>query len=150
MIYVKRLLSSLRTQCASQEVTNTFHLPADAFNFTSKFSPAPHLAKQKSAYQYEFMTDPSKFDEPHLPPKDKFYSTLQERDITDEDYDRACDVWTAYKCKSMKDFHDAYFTTDVLMLADVFENFRSICMKNYGLDPAHFYIFPRSVFPGLS
>ena len=93
-------------------------------------------------YPYEFMTDSTKFDEPHLSPKDKFYNALQERDITDEDYDRARDVWTAYKCKTMKDFHDAYLMTDVLLLADVYENFRSICIKNYGLDPAHFYTTP--------
>ena len=88
------------------------------------------------------MTNLSKFDEQHLPPKDKFYSCLQETGVTDEDYDRARNVWTAYNCKTMKDFHDAYLTTDVLLLADVFENFRSICMQNYGLDPAHFYTTP--------
>ena len=136
-----RFLDSFQFLTASlDKLVNS--LPADAFKFTSKFSPSPHLAKQKGIYPYEYMTDPSKFDEPRLPPKDKFYSALLETDITDEDYDRARDVWTAYNCKTMKDFHDAYLTTDVLLLADVFENFRSICMQNYGLDPAHFYTTP--------
>jgi len=88
------------------------------------------------------MTDISKFDEPRLPSKGSFYSTLTETGISDEDYDRAHDIWSAYKCETMKDFHDAYLTTDVLLLADVFENFRSICMQNYELDPAHFYTTP--------
>ena len=114
-------------------------LPEDAFKLTSKFSPAPHLTKQKAVYPYEYMTDLSKFDEPRLPPKHKFHSALGETDITDEDYDRARDIWTAYECKTMKDFHDAYLSTDVLLLADVFEHFRLICMQNYGLEPAHFY-----------
>jgi len=88
------------------------------------------------------MTDISKFDEPRLSPKGRFYSALTETDISDEDYERAHDIWTAYKCETMKDFHDAYLTIDVLLLADVFENFRSICMQNYELAPAHFYITP--------
>jgi len=136
-----RFLDSFQFLTASlDKLVNT--LPSDAFKFTSRFSPVPHLVKQKGVYPYEYMTDLSKFYEPRLPPKDKFYSSLRETDITDEDYDRACNIWTAYKCKTMKDFHDAYLTTDVLLLADVFENIRCICMQKYGLDPAHFYTTP--------
>ena len=46
----------------------------------------------------------------------------------------------------MKDYHDAYLKTYVLLLADVFENFREMCLKNYGLDPAHFYTTPGMSF----
>ena len=136
-----RFLDSFQFLAASLEKL-VKSLPTNAFKFISKFSPAPHLVKQKGVYPYEYMTDLSKFDEPRLPPKDKFYSALGETDITDEDYNRARDIWNVYECKTMKDFHDAYLTTDVLLLADVFENFRSICMHNYGLDPAHFYTTP--------
>ena len=44
--------------------------------------------------------------------------------------------------KSMRDYHDLYNRVDVLLLADVFENFRDICIKNYNLDPAHYYTAP--------
>ena len=44
--------------------------------------------------------------------------------------------------KSLKDYHDLYNQTDILLLADVFENFRDICIKNYNLDPAHYYTAP--------
>ena len=40
------------------------------------------------------------------------------------------------------DYHDVYLTTDVLLLADVFETFRDMCLENYRLDPAHFYTAP--------
>ena len=33
-------------------------------------------------------------------------------------------------------------TRDVVLLANVFESFRKVCIDNYGLDPAHFYTAP--------
>ena len=42
----------------------------------------------------------------------------------------------------LQDYHNLYNETDVILLADVFENFRSICIKNYELDPAHYYTAP--------
>ena len=42
----------------------------------------------------------------------------------------------------MRDFHDLYMKSDVLLLADVFENFRNVCMKYYGLDQVYYYTTP--------
>ena len=42
----------------------------------------------------------------------------------------------------MADYHDLYLKTDVLLLADVMENFRKLCEKHYRLDPAHFFTVP--------
>ena len=41
--------------------------------------------------------------------------------------------------KNLEDYHNLYNQVDVLLLADVFKNFRNICIKNYKLDPAHYY-----------
>ena len=41
--------------------------------------------------------------------------------------------------KHLQEYHDLYNETDVLLLADVFENFRDICLNNYKLDPAHYF-----------
>ena len=136
-----RFLDSLQFLNASlNRLVDT--LSADAFKFTSKFTPSPDLARQKGVYPYEYVTDPSKFTETRLPPKDKFYSALNETDITDEDYDRAQQIWNIFNCRTLRDYHNAYLMMDVLLLADVFENFREMCLKNYRLDPAHFYTTP--------
>ena len=51
-------------------------------------------------------------------------------------------VWGTFEMKNLEDYHNLYNRVDVLLLADVFENFRDICIKNYKLDPAHYYTAP--------
>ena len=45
-------------------------------------------------------------------------------------------------CRILKDYHDYYLQLEVLLLADVFEEFRKLALRIYGLDPAHFYTLP--------
>ncbi|WAR02506.1 hypothetical protein MAR_009064 [Mya arenaria] len=44
--------------------------------------------------------------------------------------------------KQLRDYHNLYLTSDVLLLADVFETFRDVCLTNYNLDPAWYYTAP--------
>jgi hypothetical protein len=45
-------------------------------------------------------------------------------------------------CKTFQNYHDRYLKTDVILLADVFENFRDLSMRTYSLDPAHYLTTP--------
>ena len=65
-----------------------------------------------------------------------------DEEITDEDYQHANHVWETFKCQTLQDYHDLYLQTDVLLLSDVFENFRKTCLKHYKLDPCHYYTAP--------
>ena len=51
--------------------------------------------------------------------------------------------------KTLGCYHNIYLKTDVLLLADVFETFRNTCLKNYKLDPAHFYTSPGLAWEAL-
>ena len=81
-------------------------------------------------------------NETQLPLKTAFYSKLNETEISDEDYEHAQTVWKEFECKTIRDYHDLYNVSDVLLLADIFENFRDVCMDNYKLDPAWYYTSP--------
>ena len=61
-------------------------------------------------------------------------------DITDIGYKHAKKVFKIFNNKSIGDYHNLFFQSDTLLLADVFENFRNMCLKEYKLDPGHFYV----------
>ncbi|XP_073254782.1 uncharacterized protein [Porites lutea] len=82
------------------------------------------------------------FTETCLPPKEEFYSKLNDEDISDDDYKHAIKVWNTFGCNTIRDYHDLYLKSDVLLLSDVFENFRKTCLKHYKLDPVHYYTSP--------
>ena len=100
------------------------------------------LLQKKGIYSYEYMDSFERFGETKLPEKEKFYSSLSGKEITDEEYAHAKQVWDAAGCRNLGDYHDLYVQTDTLLLADVFEKFRKVCQEKYGLDPVHYYSAP--------
>jgi hypothetical protein len=118
------------------------NLPRDSLRHTKRHMGDNELLFAKGIFPYEWFDSFGKFDCTELPPKDAFYSKLDEEDITDEEYERAQNVWTSMGCQNFKNYHDLYLTTDTLLLADVFENFRDVSMTTYRLDPAHYLTTP--------
>lgn len=94
---------------------------------------------RKGVYPYEFMTGLESLKQKSLPTQNQFFSSITDANVSNEDYEHAKDVWQHFKCCSMSDYSDLYLKTDVLLLSDIFENFRTVCMSTYGLDPAHYY-----------
>ena len=97
---------------------------------------------RKGVYPYDWVDSIDKFSETQLPPQESFYSKLCDEGISDEDYLHAQEVWKVFNCQTFSDYHNIYNVSDVLILADLFENFRNVCNENYGLDPAHYYTSP--------
>ena len=120
------------------------NLPDDAFNNLEGCYKGEKLSlvKRKGVYPYEYMDSLERLDNTKLPPKEAFYSKLTGEGISNEDYEHAKKVWEVFDMKTLQDYHDLYNVTDVLLLADVFENFRNICLDNYKLDRAHYFTAP--------
>ncbi len=107
------------------------------------------LLKRKGVFPYEFMTDFSKLSVTSLPLKEAFYSQLNDSHISDKEYEHAKNVWETFGCETMKDYHNLYLKTDVLLLADVMTEFRKTCKKTYGLEALYYYTSPRLAWDAM-
>ena len=116
--------------------------PDDFANTKVIFKDNTNLLTRKGVYPYDYVSSFSKFDDTCLPPREEFYSKLNDEGINDEEYQHSLNVWNTFNCQNIRDYHNLYLKSDVLLLADVFENFRSTCLKHYNLDPAHYYTSP--------
>ena len=114
---------------------NTYHLVKDNID---KFI----LLLKKGVYPYEYMNDWKKFEETELPSNNEFYSNLNLRNISKEDIKHAQNVWNTFNIKNIGEYHDLYVQSDTTQLADTFEQFRTVCLKEYKLDPAYFCTTP--------
>ena len=108
------------------------HIPEDAFE----------LLTRKGVYPYTYFDSFDRFTEDNLPPKELYYNDLSMKHITDEDYDFAHKIWDTFKLQNLGGLHDLYMESDVVLLADIFENFRDFSLHKYELDPAHFCTAP--------
>ena len=116
------------------------NLPREALKYTSKKFKGKklNLMGRKGVYPYDYMDSFDKFNE-KLPSKEDFHSILNDTQISDDEYKHAQTVWDTFKLKTMGEYHDLYLQSDILLLADVFENFRKKCLEYYKLDPCNYF-----------
>ena len=89
------------------------------------------LLTDKGVYPYDYFDCFEKFDERQLPPKKEFYSNLTKEHIEDEEYERAKKIWEHFGIRNLGQYHDLYLKTDVLLLTDVFENFKRTFKRTF-------------------
>ena len=92
------------------------------------------LKPLKSIFPYEYLTGDinrinETMQEQQLPSRDKFKTTLKQSELTEEDYAEAEKNWKELNCRTMYDYTMKYLQIDVLILTDLFENFRDMCLE---------------------
>ncbi|GFY47158.1 uncharacterized protein TNIN_7671 [Trichonephila inaurata madagascariensis] len=100
------------------------------------------LLLRKGVFRYDYFDSFEKCKDSCLPPISKFYNKLNEEAISVEDYNHACKVFNEFHLNNLGEYCDLYVKTDVLLLTDLFENFRKICMQTYKLDPCWYFTTP--------
>ena len=88
------------------------------------------------------MTSRTKFAETTLPPIDAFFNKLNDEPLSESDYQLAMDTWEIFNITNLEEYDNHYLKLDVLLLADVFQNFRDIIYSQHKLDCLHFYTLP--------
>ena len=101
------------------------------------------LLLRKGVYPYDYMSNADRLKETSLPSRADFFNRLQNLECTEENYAHAQQVWDKFGCKTMQDYHELYLKTDVLLLADVFESFRTATLSIFGLDPSYYVSAPQ-------
>ena len=124
-----RFIDSFKFMTSSLDVLSK-NLNGKQCKNLKKFYRGKHfdLLKRKGVYPYDYVDSVDKLSETSLPPKDAFYSRLNDEAITDEDYEHVKNVWKEFNIKSLRKYHNLYNISDVLLLADVFENFRDVLL----------------------
>ena len=84
------------------------------------------LLIRKGVYPYDFASSPAVFSKTSLPHKCAFYNKLSDSDISDDDNEHAENMWNVFQMNNFGQYYDIYLKTDVILLTDVFENFRKM------------------------
>ena len=139
-----RFIDSIKFMSSSLDslVNNLTRGGGEFFGFENYSTRQCELLIRKGIYPYQYMDSWDRFEETALPPVSSFYSKLNMSGVSDKDYKHACKVWRDFGIRNLGEYHDLYLRTEVILLANVFESFRCVCLDNYGLDPAHFYTAP--------
>ena len=121
------------------------------FKETLKFFPleAIDLVTRKGVFPYEYVDNWQKLEELTLPPKSEFFNSLTDSEISEDDYVHAQTIWKKFNINTLGEYSDFYLLTDILILADVFENFRDLCLKTLNLDASYFMTAPGLAFEGM-
>jgi len=97
-----------------------------------------NLLTRKDIFPYEYIDCVEKLEDTCLPLRESFYSSLIGDTVSEDNYAHAVNVWQRFFIRTLGEYNDLYLKTDVLLLTDIFENFR----KSYRLDPAYYYTLP--------
>ncbi|KAJ8911232.1 hypothetical protein NQ315_012219 [Exocentrus adspersus] len=139
-----RFIDSFKFMASSLQALGG-NLNPDLFFETKKHFPDQRkfeLMRQKGVFPYNFVDSLDKLDYDRLPSKREFYDKLNDEAVSELDYRRAQKVWDLFNCQSLGEYSDIYLKSDVLLLCDIFQNFRKICFETYKLDPAQYFTAP--------
>jgi len=116
--------------------------PSLGSRLTNPNNETLNLLTRKGHYPYEYVGSEEVFARESLPPREAFSSKLKEEELSEEDYLHAENVWDQLTTKTFGHYHAVYQMTDVYLLAEVFENFRNLCLEKYRLDPCYYLSTP--------
>ena len=114
----------------------------DRISLKQEFGENYQLLTKKGIYPYDYFDNTKKYNEQKLPNKEEFFNKINNKNISDEDYNHAKNVFKKFECKNLLDYSILYLKTDICHLSDVFQKFSDFAYETYELDPRHSYTLP--------
>jgi hypothetical protein len=101
------------------------------------------LIGQKIPFPYEYIDSEEKLYESEFPSDQKhWYSSLSNHTPSINDISKALNIFNNFDCQNIGDYMKIYLKVDVYLLAEIFEEFRYNVLKNYKVDPCHYFTTP--------
>ncbi|XP_037806202.1 uncharacterized protein LOC119600179 [Lucilia sericata] len=133
-----RFMASSLEKLASYLSDDDLNIVKSVYSNSNEFS----LMKRKGVFPYDYIDSENRLQETQLPPPEVFFNKMTNESCSEEEYQHAENVWSTFQCKTLLDYLLLYLKADVLLLCDVFENFRKVCKNIYNLDPCQYYTTP--------
>lgn len=133
-----RFLSSSIEKLATYLKEEDFKILKKRFPIETEFK----LMSRKGVFPYDYINGYEKLNEQSLPDRTLFFNRLNGVECSQANYEFAHEVWRTFKCRTLRDYMMLYLKSDVLILADIFESFREVSIKIYGLDPCNYITAP--------
>lgn len=134
--------SSLSTLVSNLAADGIHNFVAMSQGFPNNTQTDVAMLIRKGVYPYSYIDNDDKFKDKQLPPRSAFYNDLTKENITSLDYELAHEIWKKFNITTLGQYHDLYVKTDCLLLCDVFEAFRALCLKIDDIDPVHVLTAP--------
>ena len=114
----------------------------DRISLKQEFGENYKLLTKKGIYPYDYFDNIIKYDEQKLPDKKEFFNKIINKNISDDDYNHAKNVFEKFKCENLLDYSILYLKTDICHLSDIFQKFSDFAYQTYELDPRHSFTLP--------
>ena len=114
----------------------------DRISLKQEFGENYKLLTKKGIYPYDYFDNTKKYNEQKLPDKKEFFNKINNKNISDEDYNHAKNVFEKFNCENLLDYSILYLKTDICHLSDIFQKFSKFAYETYELDPRHSYTLP--------
>ena len=114
----------------------------DRISLKQEFSENYQLLTKKGIYPYDYFDNTKKYNEQKLPDKEEFFNKINNKNISDEDYEHAKNVFEKFNCNNLLDYSILYLKTDICHLSDIFQKFSDFAYETYELDPRHSFTLP--------
>jgi hypothetical protein len=148
-----KFLDSFRFMASSLDKLTSYLPISHKLILRREFAHLPEqqmkLLERKGVFPYDFVDSVNKLECTALPLREQFYNKLTDSHITEEEHQFAQLIWKEFGIRNLGEYADLYLKTDILLLADIFENFRTKCCEIYNLDPCHYYTVPGFSFDAM-